>query len=132
MGVLYGTTSVAVGHPFDTVKTKMQAQAGFESQSMLRTFSRTVREQGIRGLYRGCFPPLLGSGIFRSTQFAGEWVVSAMCLLTSQVLWWWTLPTTSQQRGAFLTFKNAKDPKVSFIRRFHCSKNYANCDSCPH
>ena len=68
--MLYGTTSVAVGHPFDTVKTKMQAQAGYESQSMIRSFVKTVRAQGLRGLYRGCIPPLLGSGIFRSTQFA--------------------------------------------------------------
>lgn len=72
VGVLYGTTSVAVGHPFDTVKTKMQAQSGFESQSMLRTFTKTLREQGVRGLYRGCLPPLFGSGMFRSTQFAGS------------------------------------------------------------
>jgi hypothetical protein len=26
-GVLYGMTSPLIGHPFDTVKTKMQAQA---------------------------------------------------------------------------------------------------------
>ena len=26
-GTLYGATSVIVGHPFDTVKTKMQAQS---------------------------------------------------------------------------------------------------------
>ena len=71
VGVLYGTTSVAVGHPFDTVKTKMQAQTGFETRNMLRTFGETVRAQGVRGLYRGCLPPLMGSGIFRSTQFAG-------------------------------------------------------------
>ena len=70
VGVLYGTTSVVVGHPFDTVKTKMQAQTGFESRGMLRTFTTTLHEQGIRGLYRGCLPPLFGSGIFRSTQFA--------------------------------------------------------------
>ena len=68
--MLYGTTSVAVGHPFDTVKTKMQAQRGFEDHSMLRSFAKTVREQRLRGLYRGCLPPLLGSGLFRSTQFA--------------------------------------------------------------
>ena len=70
MGVLYGTTSVCVGHPFDTIKTKMQAQQGFENRSMLRSFTKTLHEQGVRGLYRGCLPPLFGSGIFRSTQFA--------------------------------------------------------------
>ena len=70
VGVLYGTTSVAVGHPFDTVKTKMQAQAGFEKANMFQTFGRTLRTQGVRGLYRGALPPLMGSGIFRSAQFA--------------------------------------------------------------
>lgn len=70
VGVLYGTTSVAVGHPFDTIKTKMQAQRGFESSGMFQSFIRTVKTQGIRGLYKGCLPPLMGSGIFRSAQFA--------------------------------------------------------------
>ncbi len=28
-GVLFGMTAVAVGQPFDTIKTKMQAQQGF-------------------------------------------------------------------------------------------------------
>ena len=52
VGVLYGTTSVAVGHPFDTIKTKMQAQRGFESEGMVRSFVKTVKTRGIRGLYR--------------------------------------------------------------------------------
>ncbi|XP_013389954.1 mitochondrial arginine transporter BAC2-like [Lingula anatina] len=70
VGVLYGTTSVAVGHPFDTIKTKMQAQVGFEKGGMLKTLAKTIKSQGVIGLYRGCIPPLCGSGIYRSTQFA--------------------------------------------------------------
>ncbi|KAI8509199.1 hypothetical protein Bbelb_130470 [Branchiostoma belcheri] len=70
VGVLYGTTSVTVGHPLDTIKTKMQAQAGFEKGGAFRTLIKVLRTQGIVGLYRGCIPPLWGSGIFRSTQFA--------------------------------------------------------------
>lgn len=70
VGVLYGLTSICVGHPIDTIKTKMQGQMGFEKTSMVQTFVRTIRTQGIRGLYRGCIPPFMGSGIFRSTQFA--------------------------------------------------------------
>ena len=70
VGVLYGTTSVCVGHPFDTIKTKMQAQKGFERHGMMKSFVTTVRTQGIRGLYRGAIPPLCGSGIYRSVQFA--------------------------------------------------------------
>jgi len=70
VGVLYGTSNVMAGHPFDTIKTKMQAQSGFESQGMIQSFMKTLRAEGIRGLYRGCVPPLWGSGIYRSTQFA--------------------------------------------------------------
>ncbi|XP_064477054.1 mitochondrial substrate carrier family protein L-like isoform X1 [Ornithodoros turicata] len=70
VGVLYGLTNTCVGHPFDTIKTKMQAQTGFESSSMFQSFSKTFRSDGIRGLYRGCVPPLIGSGIYRSAQFA--------------------------------------------------------------
>jgi solute carrier family 25 carnitine/acylcarnitine transporter 20/29 len=68
-GALFGMSSVALGHPFDTIKTKMQAQTGFENRSMLLSFKKTLQSQGIRGLYRGCIPPLFGSGIYRSTQF---------------------------------------------------------------
>ncbi|XP_065068972.1 mitochondrial substrate carrier family protein S-like [Rhopilema esculentum] len=70
VGVLYGVTNVCAGHPFDTIKTKMQAQTGFENQGMFKSFIKTLRTDGIRGLYRGCVPPLWGSGIYRSTQFA--------------------------------------------------------------
>lgn len=40
------------GHPFDTIKTKMQAQPGFEKQGMFRSFGKTLKSEGIRGLYR--------------------------------------------------------------------------------
>ncbi|KAH7971522.1 hypothetical protein HPB49_025398 [Dermacentor silvarum] len=52
VGVLYGVTNVCVGHPFDTIKTKMQAQAGFESCSMYQSFRKTLRTGGVVGLYR--------------------------------------------------------------------------------
>lgn len=79
VGVLYGTCSVMVGHPLDTIKTKMQAQRGFENTSMVRTLAQTLKTQGVIGLYRGCVPPLLGSGIYRSTQFAVFEAVYTYC-----------------------------------------------------
>lgn len=69
-GVFFGATSVAVGHPFDTVKTKMQAQIGFEKGTMLKSFAKTLRTQGLRGFYRGSLPAFGGSIIYRSTQFS--------------------------------------------------------------
>ena len=69
-GALFGITSVLVGHPFDTIKTRMQAMKGFEGRNMIHSFIKTMHDQGIRGLYRGALYPLLGSGFYRSTQFS--------------------------------------------------------------
>lgn len=69
-GILFGVTNVIVGHPFDTIKTKMQAQKGYENFSMFKTFKIVIAKDGLTGLYRGCIPPLWGSGIYRSAQFS--------------------------------------------------------------
>lgn len=91
VGVLYGTTSVCVGHPFDTIKTKMQAQHGYENHSMIRSFTTTLRKQGIRGLYRGAIPPLCGSGVYRSVQFA---VFESVYTYSDTQLGRWEIPCT--------------------------------------
>jgi len=70
-GTLYGATCIAVGHPFDTIKTKMQAQASYiEGGGLFKTLVKIVRKEGFVGLWRGWLPPLFGSSIYRSTQFA--------------------------------------------------------------
>ena len=69
LGALFGATNTLVGHPFDTVKTKMQAQAGF-SGSMRATIARIWSTEGLLGFYRGCVPPMWGSAVYRSAQFA--------------------------------------------------------------
>ena len=75
IGIIYGVTVVASAHvtktlifikelgffdnlfsalikPWDTIKTKMQAQVGFENSSMMNTLVRVVKTDGIKGLYR--------------------------------------------------------------------------------
>ena len=69
-GAFFGITSVLVGHPFDTIKTRMQAMRGFESRNMIHSFIKTMDDQRIRGLYRGALYPLIGSIFYRSTQFS--------------------------------------------------------------
>lgn len=68
-GVTFGVTSIIVGHPMDTIKNKMQAQQGYEARSAVNSLFRTLRTQGIFGLYRGATPQFIGSMLFRSTQF---------------------------------------------------------------
>lgn len=72
-GVLYGATNAVVGHPMDTVKAKMQAQTGFikgENAGMIGVIRRVWTAEGPVGFFRGVFPPLMGSSVYRSAQFA--------------------------------------------------------------
>ena len=38
--------------PFDTIKTKMQAQKGYENLGMIKSFKTVFVKDGFRGLYR--------------------------------------------------------------------------------
>ena len=70
-GVLYGGTNTVVGHPFDTIKTKMQAQSGhMEKVKYVDTIKKVYSTEGLTGFYRGWCPPTLGSMLFRSAQFS--------------------------------------------------------------
>ena len=73
-GAAFGMTNTVVGHPFDTIKTKMTAQDGFISGKgaggMVATMKTVYAKEGAVGFYRGCIPPMWGSAVYRSTQFA--------------------------------------------------------------
>lgn len=70
-GLAYGSTSVIVGHPLDTVKTKMQAQASYIGEKGLKHTIEMVWAEGkIPAFYKGALFPLLGSSIYRSLQFS--------------------------------------------------------------
>ncbi len=67
-GSLYGGTNTIVGHPFDTIKTKMQVQS--EHMGLKKGVFQTVKDvalkEGPLGFYRGWIPPFMGSVIYRS------------------------------------------------------------------
>jgi solute carrier family 25 carnitine/acylcarnitine transporter 20/29 len=70
-GSIYGFVSTLVGHPFDTIKTKLQAQTEFMYEANLFTTIRDVWvKEGIPGFYKGAIPPFIGSILFRSLQFS--------------------------------------------------------------
>ena len=71
-GVLFGITSPLVGHPFDSLKTKMQAQStyAFTKDSTFKILRNIIKQEGFLALYKGLTPPLVGSSIFRAVQFA--------------------------------------------------------------
>ena len=47
----------------------MQAQEGFEARNAINSLVKTLRTQGVPGLYRGATPQFIGSMVFRSLQF---------------------------------------------------------------
>lgn len=68
-----GMASGIVTCPLDVIKTKLQAQGGFQrrrgglgasvqlaSRGMIKTAEQIWKEEGIRGMYRGLGPMLLG------------------------------------------------------------------------
>ena len=52
-GILYGLTNVIVGHPFDTVKTRMQSQHVDYAERYSSQLKSIIRQEGLPGLYKG-------------------------------------------------------------------------------
>ncbi|KAI1125141.1 mitochondrial carrier [Nemania abortiva] len=59
-GVFSGIAKLTVGHPFDTVKVRLQTTDSTRFNGPLQCVVQTVRHEGIRGLYKGATPPLVG------------------------------------------------------------------------
>jgi len=94
--VLFGATNMLVGHPFDTVKTKMQVgRGGYAGTSMLQSIRQIFADDGPIVFYRGCIPPLWGSAVYRSAQFAVYDLVYA--LLQEQPALRETVPGTGME-----------------------------------
>lgn len=70
-GGLFGATNTLVGHPFDTVKTKMQAQSQHMGKvSYLNVINTLVKTEGYSGFYKGALAAGSGSIVYRATGFS--------------------------------------------------------------
>ena len=69
-GVAYGVINTIVGHPMDTVKTNMQIEPSYKGKNMIQSMVHLQKNNGILGFYKGVSSPLIGSSIFRATQFS--------------------------------------------------------------
>lgn len=59
-GVFSGIAKLSVGHPFDTVKVRLQTSDKSHFRGPLDCLLQTVRKEGVTGLYKGASPPLVG------------------------------------------------------------------------
>ncbi|XP_073281239.1 mitochondrial arginine transporter BAC1 [Primulina huaijiensis] len=72
-GMLAGVSMVIVGHPFDTVKVKLQKHNtegnGMKYKSSLHCTTRILQTEGVKGLYRGATSSFLGMAFESSLAF---------------------------------------------------------------
>lgn len=71
-GTVGGISICLVGHPFDTLKVRLQTQpTGSEAvyKGLGDCFKQTLKEEGIGGLYKGVGSPLVGQMFFRACMF---------------------------------------------------------------
>jgi len=59
-GVGSGLTKVAVGHGFDTIKTRLQCTPSGTYSGATDVLRKLVRNEGVRALYKGATPPAVG------------------------------------------------------------------------
>ncbi|KAF9135263.1 hypothetical protein BGW39_003943 [Mortierella sp. 14UC] len=65
-GVTSGVTKLAVGHPFDTIKVRMQVSGSDRFRGPLHCLMETLKKEGPRALYKGATPPLVGWAVMDS------------------------------------------------------------------
>lgn len=59
-GVFSGIAKLSVGHPFDTIKVRLQTSQKTQFSGPWDCLLQTLRKEGVKGIYKGATPPLLG------------------------------------------------------------------------
>lgn len=68
-GYFSGCALVAVGHPFDLVKVRLQNDGGTRFKGVLDCVRQTYVREGIHGFYKGMASPLFATGFLNSILF---------------------------------------------------------------
>ncbi|KAK2851118.1 hypothetical protein Q5P01_007394 [Channa striata] len=66
-GSISGAVGLAVGHPLDTVKVRLQAQSAYKG--IFHCVAKTYTHEGLRGFFKGMAFPVLTAGIINSIVF---------------------------------------------------------------
>ncbi|PVI04662.1 mitochondrial carnitine/acylcarnitine carrier protein [Periconia macrospinosa] len=59
-GAFSGITKLCVGHPFDTIKVRLQTSERAQFKGPVDCLLQTLRNEGVKGIYKGATPPLVG------------------------------------------------------------------------
>ena len=100
-GVASGITKCTVGHPFDTVKVRLQTTKDAHFKGPVDCVLQTIRKEGVRGFYKGMTPPLIG------------WMGMDSLMLGSLTLYRRLLNENVYNRGFFATADASPVPATS-------------------
>lgn len=96
-GTMAGIAQLLVGHPFDTVKVKLQSQMnsgshGQPNPSAVDTVKKIMATEGLRGLYRGLSAPLASVPLFNAVLFTARGQMETFLLRNSRSCTTLTIP----------------------------------------
>lgn len=79
-GTISGIAGCIVGHPFDTLKVRLQTQPVHAPiySGLADCFFKTLKWEGIGGLYKGVGSPIVGQMFFRATLFTSFYQFQAL------------------------------------------------------
>lgn len=81
-GSIGGTVSIICCHPLDTVRTRLQVDALSNAPGnrlytgAIDCLRKTIKHEGIRGLYKGMASPLAAQGFYKAVMFGAFGVAS--------------------------------------------------------
>jgi solute carrier family 25 carnitine/acylcarnitine transporter 20/29 len=68
-GTVGGIAGIIAGHPFDTVKVRIQTQPTVYSGGTFQCLYQIAKKESVRGLYKGMFAPVIGVGFLSAICF---------------------------------------------------------------
>ncbi|CAH1777306.1 unnamed protein product [Owenia fusiformis] len=79
-GTAGGIAVCLVGHPFDTLKVRLQTQPVVNPvyKGLTDCFLKTLKWEGVGGLYKGVGSPIVGQMFFRATLFTSYFQISTL------------------------------------------------------
>ena len=70
IGSFAGVGLILAGHPFDTIKVRLQSEGGYgRFKGPVDCLVTTLKQEKVFGLYKGAMGPLIGQGLVSSVQF---------------------------------------------------------------
>lgn len=87
-GSLSGITKLVIGHPFDSLKVRLQVDGPRFKNSAIVCLRATIAKEGVRGLYKGGTPPLFGWAVMDAVMLGSLSNYRRLLALDGRLYYW--------------------------------------------